>query len=105
MIENIYDIISDYKQIERNIKNIVENILSDEDIPLLIRADILIKYKESDKEVEDYPGLYRKGTTIYQVLDALSDPECTDCGFEALYGLLEMFVRDRILVFYEFTYE
>ena len=46
MIENIYDIISDYKQIERNIRNIVEDILSDENIPLLIRADILIKIKE-----------------------------------------------------------
>ena len=46
MIENIYDIISDYKQIERNVKNIVEDILSDENIPLLIRADILIKYKD-----------------------------------------------------------
>ena len=45
MIENIYDIISDYKQIERNVENIVEDVLSDENIPLLIRADILIKYK------------------------------------------------------------
>ena len=46
MIENIYDIISDYKQIERNVENIVEDVLSDENIPLLIRADILIKIKE-----------------------------------------------------------
>lgn len=103
MIENIYDIISDYKKIERNIKNIVENILSDEDIPLLIRADILIKYKEEDPK--ECNGLYTNCTTIYQVLDALSDPEITDCGFEALYGLLEMFVKERITKYYEFTYE
>lgn len=103
MIENIYDIISDYKQIERNVENIVENILSDEDIPLLIRADILIKYKGEDPK--ECNGLYTNCTTIYQVLDALSDPEITDCGFEALYKLLEMFVNERITKYYEFTYE
>ncbi|MGM9530474.1 hypothetical protein [Intestinibacter sp.] len=103
MIENVYDIISDYKQIERNVKNIVENILSDEDIPLLIRADILIKYKEDNSE--EYDGLYTKCTTIYQVLNTLSDPKLTDCELEALYKLLEMFVRDRITKYYEFTYE
>lgn len=103
MIENIYDIISDYKQIERNVKNIVEDVLSDENIPLLIRADILIKYKGEDPK--EYNGLYTNCTTIYQVLDALSDPEITDCGFEALYGLLEMFVKERITKYYKFTYE
>lgn len=103
MIENIYDIISDYKQIERNVKNIVEDVLSDENIPLLIRADILIKYKEEDPK--EYNGLYTNCITIYQVLNALSDPEITDCGFEALYGLLEMFVNKRITKYYEFTYE
>lgn len=103
MIENIYDIISDYKQIERNVKNIVEDVLSDENIPLLIRADILIKYKGEDPK--EYYGLYTNCITIYQVLDALSDPECTDYEFEVLYGLLEIFVRDRITKYYEFTYE
>ena len=103
MIENIYDIISDYKQIERNVKNIVEDVLSDENIPLLIRADILIKYKEEDPK--EYNVLYTNCTTIYQVLDALSDPEITDCGFEALYGLLEIFINKRITKFYKFTYE
>ena len=103
MIENIYDIISDYKQIERNVENIVEDVLSDENIPLLIRADILIKYKGEDPK--EYYGLYTNCITIYQVLDALSDPECTDCGFEALYKLLEMFINKRITKFYKFTYE
>lgn len=103
MIENIYDIISDYKQIERNVKNIVENILSDEDIPLLIRADILIKYKEEDPK--EYNGLYTNCTTIYQVLDALSNPELNDSELESLYKLLEMFVNERITKYYEFTYE
>ena len=99
MIENIYDIISDYKQIERNVKNIVEDILSDENIPLLIRADILIKYKDDFKENQG--GC----TTIYQVLDALSDPELNDSELESLYKLLEMFVNERITKYYEFTYE
>lgn len=103
MIENIYDIISDYKQIERNVENIVENILSDEDIPLLIRADILIKYKGEDPK--EYNGLYTNCTTIYQVLDALSNPELNDSELESLYKLLEMFVNERITKHYEFTYE
>ena len=102
MIENIYDIISDYKQIERNVKNIVEDILSDENIPLLIRADIFIKYKDNFNENQ---GVYTKYTTIYQVLDALSDPELNDSELESLYKLLEMFVNERITKFYEFTYE
>lgn len=99
MIENIYDIISDYKQIERNVKNIVEDVLSDENIPLLIRADILIKYKDDFNENQG--GC----TTIYQVLDALSDPELNDSELESLYKLLEMFVNERITKYYEFTYE
>ena len=102
MIENIYDIISDYKQIERNVKNIVEYIFSVENIPLLIRADILIKYKDDFKENQ---GVYTKCTTIYQVLDALSDPELNDSELESIYKLLEMFVNERITKFYEFTYE
>ena len=98
-MENIYDIISDYKQIERNVKNIVEDVLSDENIPLLIKADILIKYKDDFKENQ---GVC---TTIYQVLDALSDPELNDSELESLYKLLEMFVNERITKYYEFTYE
>ena len=99
MIENIYDIISDYKQIERDVKNIVEDFLSDENIPLLIRADILIKYKDDFKENQ---GVY---TTIYQVLDALSNPELNDSELESLYKLLEIFINKRITKFYKFTYE
>ena len=99
MIENIYDIISDYKQIERNVKNIVEDILSNENIPLLIRADILIKYKD------DFNKNQGACTTIYQILDELSDPELTDAELESLYKLLEMFVNERITKYYEFTYE
>ena len=99
MIENIYDIISDYKQIERNVKNIVEDILSDENIPLLIRADILIKYKY------DFNKNQGACTTIYQILDELSDPELTDAELESLYKLLEMFINKRITKFYKFTYE
>ena len=99
MIENIYDIISDYKQIERNVKNIVEDVLSDENIPLLIRADILIKYKD------DFNKNQGACTTIYQILDALSNPELTDAELESLYKLLEMFVNERITKYYEFTYE
>lgn len=99
MIENIYDIISDYKQIERNVKNIVEDILSDENIPLLIRADILIKYKD------DFNKNQGACTTIYQILDELSDPELTDVELESLYKLLEMFINKRITKFYKFTYE
>ena len=99
MIENIYDIISDYKQIERNVKNIVENVLSDENIPLLIRADILIKYKD------DFNKNQGACTTIYQILDALSNPELTDAELESLYKLLEMFINKRITKFYKFTYE
>ena len=99
MIENIYDIISDYKQIERNIENIVEGVLSDENIPLLIRADILIKYKD------DFNKNQGACTTIYQILDALSDPELNDSELESLYKLLEMFVNERITKYYEFTYE
>ena len=99
MIENIYDIISDYKQIERNVKNIVEDILSDENIPLLIRADILIKYKD------DFNKNQGACTTIYQILDELSDPELTDAELESLYKLLEMFINKRITKFYKITYE
>ena len=99
MIENIYDIISDYKQIERNVKNIVEDILSDENIPLLIRADILIKYKD---DLNKNQGAC---TTIYQILDEISDPELTDAELESLYKLLEMFINKRITKFYKFTYE
>ena len=99
MIENIYDIISDYKQIEINVKNIVEDILSDENIPLLIRADILIKYKD------DFNKNQGACTTIYQILDELSDPELTDAELESLYKLLEMFINKRITKFYKFTYE
>lgn len=99
MIENIYDIISDYKQIERNVKNIVEDILSNENIPLLIRADILIKYKD------DFNKNQGACTTIYQILDKLSDPELTDAELESLYKLLEMFINKRITKFYKFTYE
>ena len=99
MIENIYDIISDYKQIERNVKNIVEDILSDENIPLLISADILIKYKD------DFNKNQGACTTIYQILDELSDPELTDAELESLYKLLEMFINKRITKFYKFTYE
>lgn len=99
MIENIYDIISDYKQIERNVKNIVEDILSNENIPLLIRADILIKYKD------DFNKNQGACTTIYQILDELSDPELTDAELESLYKLLEMFINKRITKFYKFTYE
>ena len=99
MIENIYDIISDYKQIERNVKNMVEGILSDENIPLLIRADILIKYKD------DFNKNQGACTTIYQILDALSDPGLTDAELESLYKLLEMFINKRITKFYKFTYE
>ena len=99
MIENIYDIISDYKQIERNIENIVEGVLSDENIPLLIRADILIKYKD------DFNKNQGACTTIYQILDALSNPELTDAELESLYKLLEMFINKRITKFYKFTYE
>ena len=99
MIENIYDIISDYKQIERNVENIVEDVLLDENIPLLIRADILIKYKD------DFNKNQGACTTIYQILDALSNPELTDAELESLYKLLEMFVNERITKYYEFTYE
>ena len=99
MIENIYDIISDYKQIERNIENIVEDVLSDENIPLLIRADILIKYKD------DFNKNQGACTTIYQILDTLSDPKLTDAELESLYKLLEMFINKRITKFYKFTYE
>ena len=99
MIENIYDIISDYKQIERNVKNIVEDVLLDENIPLLIRADILIKYKD------DFNKNQGACTTIYQILDALSNPELTDAELESLYKLLEMFINKRITKFYKFTYE
>ena len=99
MIENIYDIISDYKQIERNIENIVEDVLSDENIRLLIRADILIKYKD------DFNKNQGACTTIYQILDALSNPELTDAELESLYKLLEMFINKRITKFYKFTYE
>ena len=99
MIENIYDIISDYKQIERNVKNIVEDILSDENIPLLIRADILIKYKD------DFNKNQGACTTIYQILDALSNPKLTDAELESLYKLLEMFINKRITKCYKFTYE
>ena len=99
MTENIYDIISDYKQIERNVENIVEGILSDENIPLLIRADILIKYKD------DFNKNQGACTTIYQILDALSDPGLTDAELESLYKLLEMFINKRITKFYKFTYE
>ena len=84
MIENIYDIISDYKQIERNVKNIVEDVLSDENIPLLIKADILIKYKDDFKENQ---GVYTKCTTIYQVLDALSDPELNWNEYLKVYSI------------------
>ena len=99
-MENIYDIISDYKQIERNIKNIVEDVLSDENIPLLIRADILIKYKDDFNKNQEEACI-----TIYQILDALSDPKLTDAELESLYKLLEMFVNERITKYYEFTYE
>ena len=99
MMENIYDIISDYKQIERDVENIVEDFLSDENIPLLIRADILIKYKD------DFNKNQGACTTIYQILDALSDPELTDAELESLYKLLEMFINKRITKFYKFTYE
>ena len=99
MIENIYDIISDYKQIERNVENIVEGVLSDENIPLWIRADILIKYKD------DFNKNQGACTTIYQILDALSDSKLTDAELESLYKLLEMFINKRITKFYKFTYE
>ena len=100
MIENIYDIISDYKQIERNVKNIVEDVLSDENIPLLIKADILIKYKDDFNKNQGAAC-----TTIYQILDTLSDPKLTDAELESLYKLLEMFINKRITKFYKFTYE
>lgn len=100
MIENIYNIISDYKQIERNVKNIVEDVLSDENIPLLIRADILIKYKDDFNKNQGAAC-----TTIYQILNTLSDPELTDAELESLYKLLEMFINKRITKFYKFTYE
>ena len=99
MTENIYDIISDYKQIERNVENIVEDVLSDENIPLLIRADILIKYKD------DFNKNQGACTTIYQILDALSDPKLTNAKLKSLYKLLEMFINKRITKFYKFTYE
>lgn len=42
MIENIHEIISDYKRIKRNVEGIVRDTIHDESVPLLIRADILL---------------------------------------------------------------
>ena len=96
----MYDIISEYKQIERNIEKIVEGDHSDKKNVLLIRADILIKYKDDFNKNQGTAC-----TTIYQILDALSDPKLTDAELESLYKLLEMFINKRITKFYKFTYE
>lgn len=93
MIENIHEIISDYKKIKRNVEDIVRDIIHDENIPLLIRADILLNSELGRLSVSG------KGVDFYlkDFLSSMSNPNLSEAALEFLYKQLEWFVNNEIV--------
>lgn len=93
MIENIHEIISDYKKIKRNVEDIVRDIIHDENIPLLIRADILLNSELGRLSVSG------EGTDFYlkDFLSNMSNPNLSEAELEFLYKQLEWFVNNEIV--------
>lgn len=93
MVENIHEIISDYKRIKRNVEGIVRDTIHNESIPLLIRADILLNSELGgffiSEEGEDF--------SLEDLLSDMSNPNLSEVELESLYEQLEWFVSNEII--------
>lgn len=65
MVENIHEVLADYRQITKNITSMVQEIMDDPKVPLPIKVDILL---ESGLGREDIP-LFCDG----QIMDYIED--------------------------------
>lgn len=93
MIENIHEIISDYKRIKRNVEGIVRGTIHDESVPLLIRADILLSSELGRLFVSEE----EKDFSLKDLLSDMSNPNLSEAELESLYKQLEWFVNNEIV--------
>lgn len=92
MIENIHEIISDYKEIKRNVENIIRDTVHDESVPLIIRAEILLDSglgQVIPSEDEDF--------CLEELLYYMSNPDLPEEKLEHLYKHLEWLVNNEIV--------
>lgn len=92
MIENIHEIISDYKKIKRNVENIIRDTIHDESVPLIIRAEILLDSGLGQvllSEDEDF--------CLENLLYCMSNPDLSEEKLETLYKHLEWIVNNEIV--------
>lgn len=110
MVENIHEVLADYRQITKNVTNMVQEIMDDPKVPLPIKVDILL---ESDLGKEkDIPLCYEFLVEDYiedRLLYRLEDMMC-DIGeleqseddddkkiLEGLYDLVERMVKNMTI--------
>lgn len=93
MVENIHEIISDYKRIKRNVEGIVRGTIHDESAPLLIRADILLSSELGRLFVSEE----EKDFSLRELLFNMSNPNLSEAELESLYEQLEWFVNNEIV--------
>lgn len=80
-MENIHEIISDFKLLRRNVKNNISNILDNPKVPLVVKADIIRELAASEGAVrEEYLNSF-----LYQEIERVSEEKYID----TLKNLLE----------------
>ena len=79
-LNNLNEIISDYKKIKNNIKSMVRDAMYDTSISLLIRLDILMH-----SEIIGNSEFIH----INKILDTISNPYLSDIDLEIAYDYLE----------------
>lgn len=87
-LNNLNEIISDYKKIKNNIKSMVRDAMCDNSIPLLIRLDVLIN--------SEIIGNSERFKILNRTLDVMSNPYLTDNELEIAYDYLEWLLHYKV---------
>lgn len=93
MIENIHEILSDFKRIKENVEEIVRDVIHNDSIPLIIRADILLK-----SGIASFDFWEDKDICLEGLLEEMSNPDLSEVQLEGMYELLEYMVKNELKV-------
>lgn len=92
MGEDLIEFLSEWNKIGKNIENMVRDVIHNENIPLLIRADLLLRSGIGKKVCE---GI--EPDSITELLEDMSDPDISWQDLESCYAYLEWFIDEEII--------
>ena len=91
MGEDLIEFLSEWNKIGQNIENMIWDVIHNEDVPLLIRADLLMR-----SGIGSTLCRVVKPFSLEELLEDMSNPDLTEEALESYYEKLDWFVRNDV---------